>query len=817
MAENTLLPDEQSFLQTTPPNGVPRGGDTRPEMPTTKKLPLEDSVSDRTVATPVTVDQPTAKQIGPYRLLREIGRGAMGAVYEAEHTSLQKRVALKVLPPDFAAVPERLDRFRREMIAIGKLDHSNIVRANDAGEVEGNFFIAMDFIAGPDLARLLGDNGRVSVPQAAEAIRQAALGLQHIHENKLVHRDIKPSNLLLAEDGTIKILDLGIAMLRQEGDGTDLTSANSMMGTPDYMAPEQINCSRDVDIRADIYSLGCTLFSLVAGVAPFSGPEYETFTSKLLAHAEHQPPKLRTLDPTVPRQLSRIVEKMMAKDAADRFQTPIEVAKELTKFGTGENLNDSIKQGARRRPLVAKRAASHQSWKSAVRLLLSIATLVGIAAFILRPKAPTEDASKALRVAPEAHVVVAGSEREKANGTPKKPTSTTTAIARKSSKEVPAIATTPQTESQPRHQLYSEAMSLDQMGEYDAAKQRYLEYFASQPNAIDPHEAFQRFLKINDGLEAAREIYETLPGDNTTSVRRLARIMLQPETAQQQPLRQLISDDSDFPLSYYYLNENIERHGKDTLAEQRERRQLLTEFVQLHEQDKLLSFYVSRSAVPGMLLVVQEELKQLTSLDEVVPVEFDLLRVDIESNWRMYLTFEEMKTQKSAYRTSPTADFVPTKPDGDMIVYALLPNESCQLEVKYWDANGKECGPFHYDWDFETKASDYVRQELAEDEDYPVRIAFASLDFGRLSERYRSAIKKIEYGLNTSELTHAIEPVPKDHSVKFEYTNFGVGETNVKYATVQWTYVDGKKSDPVRVESHWYKKEKERQAERQAN
>ncbi|MBI2479966.1 MAG: serine/threonine protein kinase [Planctomycetia bacterium] len=202
-----------------------------------------------------------------YQLLERLGRGGMGTVYKALHTRLKRVVAVKVLPADRLNDPAAVARFQREMEAVGKLDHPNIVRATDAGEVDGIHFLVMEYVLGLDVSDLVRRAGPLPIAEACEIARQAAVGLQNAHEHGLVHRDIKPSNLMLTADGQIKILDLGLARLHDSQQG-DLTSASQMMGTIDYMAPEQTSASRDVDIRADIFSLGATLYKLLCGQAP---------------------------------------------------------------------------------------------------------------------------------------------------------------------------------------------------------------------------------------------------------------------------------------------------------------------------------------------------------------------------------------------------------------------------------------------------------------------------------------------------------------------------------------------------------------------
>ncbi len=277
--------------------------------------------------------------LGEYRLLEQIGRGGMGRVYRALQTKLDRFVALKVLPLNRVDDRRAIARFEREMKAIGRLDHPNIVRAYDAREIDGEPVLVMEYVEGRDLARVLHDLGTVKTADACELIRQAALGLQYAHENGLVHRDVKPSNLMLTPRGNVKLLDLGLARLDPlPSAGSEITGAGQPMGTADYMAPEQISDSRSADIRADIYSLGCTLFKLLTGNAPFSGPDCGGTFDKLTAHVNSPAPSMRICEPSLPDDLVGLIDRMLAKSPDQRPATPADVAAALAPHCSGSDL-----------------------------------------------------------------------------------------------------------------------------------------------------------------------------------------------------------------------------------------------------------------------------------------------------------------------------------------------------------------------------------------------------------------------------------------------------------------------------------------------
>jgi serine/threonine protein kinase len=280
---------------------------------------------------PSTVSQPSV--LGEYELQERLGAGGMGEVYKARHQRLDKLVALKLLPAGAQGSADRVARFLREMRAVGSLDHPNVVEAHDAGEQAGVVYLVMKLIEGADLAKVVRQRGPLPVAEACDLARQTALGLQYLHQRGLVHRDIKPSNLMRTADGTVKILDLGLARWHVERSSADeLTGTGQVLGTFEYLAPEQAR-NAAVNSRADLYALGGTLFFLLTGHAPFA--HRNGLYEKLAAHQEEGPPDVRTLRPDVPPALAELVQRLLAKKAEDRPQTAAEVAAALAGFAKG--------------------------------------------------------------------------------------------------------------------------------------------------------------------------------------------------------------------------------------------------------------------------------------------------------------------------------------------------------------------------------------------------------------------------------------------------------------------------------------------------
>ncbi len=273
---------------------------------------------------------------GKYKLMEHLGTGGMGSVYMCEHVMMRRRVALKVLPTDRVNDSAVLERFFSEARAVAALDHRNIVRAYDIDHENDLHFLVLEYVDGSSLQHIVTKFGPMMTNRAVNCIRQAADGLQHGHEAGLVHRDIKPGNLLLDRMGTIKILDLGLARFFDDETGAaNRDDASIVYGTADYVAPEQAIDSMAVDIRADIYSLGVTFYVLLTGRSPYKDG---SVSQKLMWHQLHKPTPITEYRPDIPRKLAAIIEKMMEKDPANRYQTPEELFLALEPWDEGAML-----------------------------------------------------------------------------------------------------------------------------------------------------------------------------------------------------------------------------------------------------------------------------------------------------------------------------------------------------------------------------------------------------------------------------------------------------------------------------------------------
>ncbi len=331
-----LLTDEQLAEAT---RLLPAGGRGRPVA----RALVESGLLTRFQASQLLAGRTNGFFLGQYRILDHIGSGGMGRVFKAEHRTLTRLVAIKVLAPRLLRAPRAQELFLRELRAAGRLLHPNIVTAFDANHEGPRTYLVMEYIDGPNLHQLVRRTGPLAVGQACEYVRQTALGLHYAHQKGMVHRDVKPGNLLLQTEllagpcgqpvvvPAVKISDFGLARLSEPGAKavSDAGRRNILMGTPDYVAPEQAQDGSRADARSDLYALGCSFFHLLVGRVPFpGGPPLE----KLLRHATEEPPAVERLRPDMPPAVAAVVRRLMAKRPEDRFATAGEVAAALAPF-----------------------------------------------------------------------------------------------------------------------------------------------------------------------------------------------------------------------------------------------------------------------------------------------------------------------------------------------------------------------------------------------------------------------------------------------------------------------------------------------------
>jgi len=297
--------------------------------------------------------------LGKFKLLGLLGSGGMGSVYLAEHTLMRRKQAVKVLPKKRVSDTSYLERFRLEALATAALDHPSIVRLYDIDNEGDIHYLVMEYVAGRDLQAIVASEGPLSYLDAARCVAQAARGLQYAHDVHLIHRDVKPANLLVDEHGGIKILDLGLALYAREGEESlTLLHNENVLGTADYLAPEQALSSHDVDSRADIYSLGCTLYFLVTGRPPF--PQ-GTLAQRIAMHQTKMPPDIREFRPDCPLPLRNICVKMIQKDPDHRYRHMHEVADALENWvRTTETVSMTVHEELKVQPETARRVARQE-------------------------------------------------------------------------------------------------------------------------------------------------------------------------------------------------------------------------------------------------------------------------------------------------------------------------------------------------------------------------------------------------------------------------------------------------------------------------
>ena len=292
-------------------------------------------------------------RIPGFKLLKRLGRGSMGTVYKARQLNLDRIVALKVLASFLSENTAYVRRFVKEARLAGKLNHPNIVQGFDAGEVDGTQYFAMEFVDGPTLLTLLNRGGAMDQDRAIRIGIQVARALDHASRQGLVHRDVKPDNIMIAPGGLAKLCDLGLAKDVSRGSGS--TERGTTLGTPNYISPEQAKGSSEVDIRSDLYSLGATLYHIVAGRRPFEGPNPSVIMVK---HINEPPAPPRDLVPDLDGELQRIILRCLAKSPQDRYQTPAELLADLENLAAvrrGESAPHPTRSSARDGEVVRRR------------------------------------------------------------------------------------------------------------------------------------------------------------------------------------------------------------------------------------------------------------------------------------------------------------------------------------------------------------------------------------------------------------------------------------------------------------------------------
>jgi serine/threonine protein kinase len=299
--------------------------------------------------------------IGEYQVDRVLGRGGMGTVYLGHHTKLDRAVALKVISRHRLADPKTQGRFASEMKAVGRMNHPNIVAAHDAREVDGTAVLVTEYIDGLNVGSIIRRVGPLTVADATRIACDVAAALGAINDAGLIHRDIKPSNIMVSRAGQVKLLDLGLARLQDtNGELQEHTATGQALGTVDYIAPEQINEGRDVDVRADIYALGCTLFRMLTGQPVFDDVRYATAFAKMTAQVQAKPPSVGDIADNIPAPLVGLVAEMLQKDPAQRPQTPQALVERLEPFTMGAKLSALVEQAStcEEKPRTAARSVS---------------------------------------------------------------------------------------------------------------------------------------------------------------------------------------------------------------------------------------------------------------------------------------------------------------------------------------------------------------------------------------------------------------------------------------------------------------------------
>ncbi len=361
----------------SPSQPAPAGAPSAEDQPTviSGRGPMPVEPLEGAVPAPPRIGPGT--RLGAFELLECVGGGGMGRVYRARDLQLDRIVAVKVLSREQAADAETLLRFRNEALSAARLNHENIMQVYSVGEEQGLPYIVFEFIEGQNLRTRVEQQGGLPLAEALSYTLQVTEALAHAAQRSVVHRDIKPSNVLITAEGRVKLIDMGLARVQHPGPAGDLTASGVTLGTFDYISPEQARDPRTADVRSDIYSLGCTLFYMLAGQPPF--PE-GTVLQKLLQHQAEDPPDVRRLRPDLPEEVSRLLRRMMAKDPRRRFQSAAELTNALLRLAEQVGLYPlGLTPGMwARRPVAVSSLHRHLPWMVPVVLLLAAVVLLDL-------------------------------------------------------------------------------------------------------------------------------------------------------------------------------------------------------------------------------------------------------------------------------------------------------------------------------------------------------------------------------------------------------------------------------------------------------
>jgi serine/threonine protein kinase len=321
------------------------------------------------------------KMLGPYRLDEFVGGGGMGAVFRALDTTLDRTVAVKVLARRESDDEETLRRFRNEAQSAARLDHENIGRVHAVGSEGDWHYIVFEFIEGTNLRDLVREHGPFDPGRTIDVAIQVADALEHASQREIVHRDIKPSNIVITPAGRARIVDMGLARLHHVAGDADLTVSGMTLGTFDYISPEQARDPRAADVRSDLYSLGCTMFFMLVGRAPFAEG---TMVQKLLQHQQAEPPAIDEFRQDVPRRLAAIIGRLMEKDPLDRYQRPAALIADLAACAEAEGLSLSLPRSPAFAPADDQPDRSRIAWLVPVVLLAALVAALWMRSVSLR-------------------------------------------------------------------------------------------------------------------------------------------------------------------------------------------------------------------------------------------------------------------------------------------------------------------------------------------------------------------------------------------------------------------------------------------------